>query len=61
MVSYWNVAGLAGNAHVAELKRKARAAFSHEIKLLCEHKDQPRSHSIAAKPKVESAMIFGNK
>ena len=48
-VSHWNIAGSPRSGPLAELKCRARAAFSHEMKFLRENEDQLRSQSMLSK------------
>ena len=47
--SHCNIAGRPRSGPVAELKCRARAAFSHEMKFLRENEDQLRSQSMLSK------------
>ena len=48
-VSHWNIAGRSTSGPLAELKCRARAAFSHEMKFLRENEDQLRCQSMLSK------------
>ena len=48
-MSYWNIAGRHKSGPLAELKRRARAAFREEMKFLRENEDQLRSQSMLSK------------
>ena len=48
-VSHWNIAGHPRSGPLAELKCRARAAFTHEITFLRENEDQLRFQSMLSK------------
>ena len=60
-VSHWNIAGRTRSVPLAELKCRARADFSHEMKFLRENKDQLRSQSMLSKLERGECNDFWNK
>ena len=60
-MSLWNIAGRPRSVPLAELKCRARAAFSHEMKFLRENEDQLRSQSMLSKLQMGECNDFWKK
>ena len=59
-VSHWNIAGRHRSGPLAELKCKARAAFSDEMKFLRQNENQLRSQSMLSKLQRRECNNFWN-